>query len=748
MAAAVPLSNSTSADPTISIDVTKDLESTSALAKQIFTNRNAIFKLAGELLKFADKPVSAAAAAKASASVQLNADTSWKLDSGITFGLSGKASCSVTIGTASTSFPVAMSIESTQTTNVCVQAPIGGVYVNIALDFDIQGSVSGSGSVDGIGISGKASGAEEATLVFCQPVDGTKNTVDAIKTAFSQLVFPLDPKCTESMQPGSLAKVAFDGTINCEVDVTYGLGDHKVSAPSVAQVQKSLQNVGQITPPSAEIDVGLQGSVTYKHADHFALIASKTDASSATLYLVRSSENDWGASLGATATLSVTGASVSIDSSKLQGLAQQVTGNAQMASTIASAAAQAGNSLQTAANSKLEKWVSDKSGSVSLTASLARQSGHTALFTFKVNLAASALAEKSWAALVGGSVIQALQFKGFALQPGSGVSDSLKRSSSLQFQFFNLFSFTTTTDYFSNAYTELGPDGTIRVFRDVGQEQNSETKKALSRFRIHFVATATEDTLLNVSKAKVDLYVELSEKGSAKAASRLANSIGFIPANPAIHDAQTAMASYVANHPNGTLCLITAIEASAYGKLAATSYNGSKPLPLPHEQDHDNWSAFQDSTERLLPDTTSFVAKSNFADWIEFNRDAIDRVGSQIPPDRRQPGNAQNVPDSFFTNIGPRQMVTYFLQASAGFMNLCDDLHSLASIAPQAGTDDQWQRVLGFLTMVMTKDTYIDFAEPILGALLAQCSVAGAQATATSNLAKDSSTLTYTIHLT
>jgi hypothetical protein len=81
-------------------------------------------------------------------------------------------------------------------------------------------------------------------------------------------------------------------------------------------------------------------------------------------------------------------------------------------------------------------------------------------------------------------------------------------------------------------------------------------------------------------------------------------------------------------------------------------------------------------------------------------------------------------------------------------MNLCDDLHSLAAITPQASTDDQWKRVLGFLTLVMTKDTYIDFAEPILGALLTQCSVAGTQVTASSNLASDSSTLTYTIHLT
>jgi hypothetical protein len=731
--------------PSISID-TKDLESTSALAQVVSSNQSVVFDILGEVAQYASRPVADAAAAKVSAAINLSADGSWKTSTGIGFSLTTKASCSIAIDAVSTSFPVAMSIDSTTTTNVSAQKPAGSVYVNIALDFDIQGSVSGSGNVSGIGIAGKASGAKEATLVFCQPVDGTKTTLEAVKIAFSQLVFPLDPACASSMQLGSLAKVAFDGTFDCEIDVTYGLGDHKVAAPSVAKVQQSLQNAVKITPPSLDINAGAKGSLTYKHSDHFGIIVSKTDSASAMLYLVRSSESDWGASVGVTVGVTATNPSVTIDQSALQTVVQKVTGSSAIASSVVSAASQPLNNLQTSVNAKLKSWASDVTGQAGLTFSLARQSGHTALFTFKVNLSSADLASQSWSALVGGSVAKALQIGGFALQPGSGVSDSLKRASSIHFQFFNLFAFTSTTDYFSNGYTELGNDGTIRVFRDIGQEQNSTTKKALSDFRIEFVATATEDALNNVSNAKVNLQVELSEKGSSKSAAKLANSIGSIPANPAVHAAQTAMATYVANNPAGTLNLITVVEASAYGKLAATAYNGSKPLPLPHEQDQDNWDAFQKATEALIPDL-NFVSELNFSNWIEFNRDSVDQVGSQMNPDRRQTGNPNAVPDSFFGPFGPRALVAYFLQASQGFMNLCDDLHSLATLSAQANSADQWNRVLHFLTLVVTKDAFIDFTEPILSALLAQCSVAGAQVSTTADLAKDSSSLTCTLTL-
>jgi len=310
--------------------------------------------------------------------------------------------------------------------------------VNIDLDFSIQGSVSGSGSFSGVGVAGKASGSKATTLSFCQPVDDSMPTSAAIRKAFSQLVFPLDPGRTANMLPGTITKVSFDGAFNCELDVTYGLGDHKVSAPSPVKVQQSLQGVVQIPTPSLDIHAGAKGSISYTHADHFALIINKSTAAIAMLYLVRSSENDWGASVGVTVGVTVTNVSLNIDQSALQTVVGKITGSNALAGQVVSAASQPLNNLQTSLNSKLKSSISDATGQAGLTVGLGRQKGHTALLAFKVDLTTANLVTQSWSALVDGSVAQALALKGFTLQAGSGVLDSLKRSSTIQFQFFNL----------------------------------------------------------------------------------------------------------------------------------------------------------------------------------------------------------------------------------------------------------------------------------------------------------------------
>ncbi|HXX18857.1 MAG TPA: hypothetical protein VEJ46_05605 [Candidatus Acidoferrum sp.] len=736
--------SSSASSPTISIDVSKDLTSASALQSMLTSQKGAIFQILGELGKYATQPVKEAASSKASAAVSLTETASWTTSNGIGFSLTPTAKCSVSIATVSETFPVAMNIESTDpknTQNVSAGPTPGIVYVNIDLDFSITGSVSGSGTFGGVGIAGKASGSEAATLSFCQPVSDSLNTLDAVRMAFEQLIFPLDPACTENMQTGTLAKVAFDGAINCELDVTYGLGNYKVSAPDLTSVQQSLANVVQLKSPSVEVNVGIKGSITYSHADHFALIINKTKDTTAMLYLVRSSQNDAGVSIGITAGITTTAASVTIDQSKLQSLAQDVTGSSAIASQVASAVSQPLNSLQNGLNGKLKNWASDVSGSVGLSFGLSRQKGHAALFVFQVDLTKADLAKESWAALVGGSVTRALLLQGFTLQPGSGVADSLKRASNIQFQFFNFFSFQQVTDYFSNGYTELGKDGTIRIFRDLGQEQQSATKRAMQVFRIYFEATATQAASGGISQSSVDLCVELSETGKSKYAAALANVAGFLPGSAAVNSAQERMVTFVAAKPTGTLDLKMTFKSSAYQKLSCSPYSGNTPPPKPQQQDHDNWNAFQSATEILDPDV-NFAGNLNYAAWMIFNLDSWDQVGSTKTPDRRQFGNWSAVPPSFLQHYGPPALVAYFLQASQGFMNLCDQLKTLAAGVANVQSSKEWSDMLNFLTDIVTKDVYIDYAKPIAAALLELCSEGGAQVSSALNEAPDSNSLT------
>jgi hypothetical protein len=89
--------------------------------------------------------------------------------------------------------------------------------------------------------------------------------------------------------------------------------------------------------------------------------------------------------------------------------------------------------------------------------------------------------------------------------------------------------------------------------------------------------------------------------------------------------------------------------------------------------------------------------------------------------------------------------VAYFLQASAGFMNFCDDLKTLAAGLSTVQGSTQWNDLLNFLTNIVTKDVFIDYAEPTAAAILSLCSEGGAQVSSSLTKAKDSSGLTCTM---
>ncbi len=202
----------------IAIDVTKDLKKSSDLFALFKGQAPAIFRVGSEVALYKDQPIRSAVGS-APAKLTLQGDPNWKTSSGIAFSLKADASCTIAISDTSTKFPVAMDVDSKETTNVLSGPTAGMVYINIELDFDIKGALSGSGNVSGIGIEGKSSGSKNATLSYCHPVSAGLETAAALKAAFDGLIFPFRPDCALSMPVGSIGKVNFDGTLDCELDV-------------------------------------------------------------------------------------------------------------------------------------------------------------------------------------------------------------------------------------------------------------------------------------------------------------------------------------------------------------------------------------------------------------------------------------------------------------------------------------------------------------------------------------------------
>ncbi len=741
----------------ITIDVTKDLKKPSDLAALFAGQAAAIFHVGSEIARYAGQPVRSAVSSTP-AKLTLQGDPNWKTKSGIAFSLKADASCTIAIGNTSTKFPMAMNVDSKETTNVVAGPTAEMVYINIELDFDIKGTLAGGGNVSGVGIAGKASGSRSATLAYCQPVSAELETADAVKAAFDGLLFPFQPDCALNMPVGSIGKVNFDGTLDCELDITYGLGNYKLSAQELGAAQSSVKVAwDKLTPPSLVANAGAKASLTYKHTDHFGVIVQKLDANTALVYLVRSADDETEQSLGVSVGISATAVSCKVDPAQLKNAVKEITkgGSPKLQSEVASLVPD----LQTSLVGKANTWLSSHKEDAGLMLSLSQQSGRTVLYAFKVDLShgvSQDLARQSWTALMSGDLRQALQIGGFKLQPGSGVADSLKRSSCIQFHFFNLFQLTTTSDFFKNSVTKLAPDGSIRVFVDLGQESQFSIRSASETATIHFMATATEDTKGdNYQKAEVDLYIELSETNKPKEASRIANSIGSI-ANPAIQAAQQKMATFVANHGSKKLALITIFKPSAYQKLACSAYtvdtNGNAhPPALPQKQDENNWEVFQASVKRLMTDLSGAVAELKYDDWKLWNVSSNYQIGD-VPddhhvPDRRSVGDYMAAGQNLFSDRWP----TYrpFLLASTGFMNLCDDLHSLAAITAQVSTPTNWGSLIATLQKWVQSDVDPDWSKPALGALLDLCSV-GATASSVSidfQTAKDNSCFTCTLTL-
>jgi len=702
----------------ITIDVLRDLQNASHLKQLLTDNRNAIFGIASELAQFSGQPVSKAAAASPSAQITLQAAANWKTSTGIGFSLNPSAACKVSISTTTTKFPVAKRLDDTATEDIMLGPTTGVVYVNIDLDFDIKGSVSGSGTVSGIGISGKASGSAVATLSYCHPVASEMETAEALRAAFSRLVLPFEPDTALVMPESSLAKVNFDGSLACELDVTYGLGSFKFSAPGVDSAKQSLQvGIEKFTLPSVSVDVGAKATFKYAHTDHFGALIEKTDAQTAFLYVMRSRSDETTGSAGIMVGVSVDGSlGATIDKNALSQAVNRLTGGGgdQVAAEI--------DDLQNSLTAKANQWLSGKKGDFGLVATLDRQSNRAVLFKLAVDLAHADLTKQSWGQFAAGDLKEAMHIGGVSVLSGSGAVEHVQRSITIDLHFFNLFKFTDVATYFRRTRVEIGPDGSVRFFADIGKEQSVATKNTLKQARLHFVATATGDAAGDPAHAEVDLRLELSATNKRDGANRIADAIGSLPPSRPVQAAQTAMRSFVSANPRGTLTMIVVLTPSAYERLGCSAYTGPHhdiPPALPQEQDQDNWNAFHDAAMRL--EDLSFLPLLSYAGWKEFNI-ACNGITNGVP-DREHPGNTQVITPNF---SGPnlqsfQPFVVFFYRSSADFMNLCDDLHALAGLVGHINTDSTWDSLLTTLTGIVQNDFDTDWSKSVLRALLQLC---------------------------
>ncbi len=706
----------------LTINIGKDLSDLSHLRALLHANSSPLLMIGSQIQRFAGRPISAAVGSPA-IDVTVAAPGHWTTSSRIGFALASSARCTLSISQTSTNFSVTTDLDSKQTEGFVTGPLPGRVYINLQLDFSLRGSISGRGNPGMLGVSGKAAGAVVTSLSYCHPTDAGLETSAAIREAFDYLVFPFEPSCARRMPVGSVGRVSFDGSLGFSLTASCGLGSFAFAAPSVDTARQSLL---VFKPPSVSVDSGATATVDYDHEDHFTAIVSRTTSTEALLTLTRSSEAEVAGTLGIKVGVSISKADVHIDDQQLGTAVNTALGGG------GDQAVALTDHLQSKLTSKTGQWLSDVSGSLSFLATLSRQNNRVMLYRYRADLTRTTL-EQSWTEFVQGDLRKAGQNDGLQLLPGSAVADSYRRSVGLNLEIFNFFHVSDKKLFFRNSRAEVAPDGTLRFLYDVGRERDTETQKAMRLTRMHFVAKAQQTSEAALQNAEVEFIIEMNESGHKEDGQTMADTIGSLGPNSNVQKAQVLMQQFASGKASGTLSLLVRLKPSAFQKLACSEFSGTlrkTPPPLPQTQDSINWAAFRLASETLLH--LAYVRTLSYDDWRRFNEMCNDgRLTSGYVPNRRRIGDLGAITPGFY---GPdlqedSSFITFFLRASAQFMNLCDDLHSLGGANQDIDTSSTWDNLLENLTRMVINDTNLDWSRPAVRALLQLCAGADVEVT-------------------
>lgn len=713
------MSTTSATSPSLDLAVSMDkLTNASELKKLIVGDAKPIFNFGAQIAPYWDSAVQRVPNGT-SATITVSGSGEWKTSGiGIGFALSGSAKGQLKVVTSGPVLNYAPDLKS-QPTSVIPETPYpGSAYIVVSLGFEISGSATGSGNVNGLGISGNVKGSADTSVVFSHKVSGSTNLSDAIRETFETFVFALEPNCAKDMDAGDVAQTNFNGSLAFGLDVSYGIANVSFAGPGVASVLDSVTRATtQFNLPSGKLDVGADASVSYTHRDDFTAIVQKLDRNQAFLYVMRAHKNEEVEGLKLSASVTITNTpGVTINSQKLDQAVNSITGvGGELATACATDIAQG-------LSGKLDSWINNTvSKGAILGAEWDQQQAASMLFKYGIDLANADLVNLSWNALCGGSVRDAVSRKGLIRVEGSGISRQMSDSFTLSVQFFNLFAASDKSTYFKKTNVTVTQNGDLRYLYDIGKESDVDVNKSKDTCLIHFVATVDQTNAHTVSSAEVDLELELIATNNQKEAGRIGDVVGLIPPMQEVNQAQKAMQQFVASNHPGTLHLVCVLKPSAYGRLSCSEYTGKRP-PANQQQDSENWSRFHDASVALLD--LEFVEDLTYKDWQAFNAVCVYGYGVRGTPDRRSEGNPAAVLPHSWPNINAdARLVSYFMVNSADFMNMCDDLHQLAGLASVSNNSAEDitsynTLLMSLLELIVKRDVNTDYSKPAIAAIL------------------------------
>jgi hypothetical protein len=685
-------------------------------------------------------PISALAGDFLKASLTADTNQQWQktidASTSITFGVTPSAKCSVVVRKAGTVFPAFTDIDGDATSTTTITVPDGKGYVSIvlAVSLDVMAQGAFTSGNFGVAVGIDANDTFEVANHFL--FDQSKPIRDAIVDAFSRFVLPFGPNASDfdRLAPGDMVESEFIGSLALSASLSEGFngvlfGAFGRGGLSLAKSSPLGSVLASVIPT---FSLGVSFEVDYTHIDAFRMVVLVQPSQIELRYFKRRTD-DLKTTLNASATIDP-GVNVTFTNQipgLISGAAQKLVAGADP--TLAKAFTDGVSQIVSAATKPIDDAVNDLNSvvpnllsklptlGVGASATFERVSVNTVFGVFDFARPADPTA---WKLAMSGNLQAALHQPGVRLGAGSFVENSLTKSTTLSFAFFGLQA-QSVQEYFKDVTLTYAGNGQFQYRLKTGIESSSDIFGHQKKADIYFLVEASLAGN-DVSNEGVTLNIVRREQNASDRSFSLGTTISLLLPDAGASIAQLLSDATRANR-NVPVNVTATFASSAFSKIQATPFVNGKPQALANQTvDQENFKAFAKAVDDVASNTSNRFpdAINDYINvWARVNENEIGQAGG--PPDRRQRGNIVNQVQAFsgignfsanFNDSDLRRFLI-FLDEARLFMNLCDDLHQLATLAGDTDSSDQFKSLVDMVTSIVHQDV-TGFPQEFLNAIL------------------------------
>jgi hypothetical protein len=638
-----------------------------------------------------------------------------------------------------TSVATALDAKSAATSG-SITVPAGQYYVAVELQLSLTASDGAKIKLGEVGIQGSAGVNDVYTVRFLKNVPSSTLVKDAVRQAFAGYVLPLHPETFDRLQPGDYLYHQFNASLNIGFGASLGLNEVFFAAKYKAQIPDSPAVVPAL---DASAKVALQANAslgaTFKYTDSFEQMLWKSDANTGHLHLYRNHATDPAFNVGATIA-AIAQPSVNFGPVNVVTLVQKALpgGTGSTAGKVLQGHAQAhATNWAKDVEVNVSSWLKGDLGKASLQLAIDDLNSSTLLMNLTLDLTKAGF-QSAWKQLLAGDFVAAFAQTeaGISLDPGSGLENFHHQKTDLTLNLFGKFKAEWSDAQITDLDVIYTGNNTFQLIENIGLQDISTVGKSGKEVDLFFAAKGTSATASGQGTAlgPPELHLLLKAGDNPKFAFALEQLLAQTATGPLALQLKNQIAAST-KQPKSTQTLELIFSSTAYAKLTASRLNSDGTIAS-EALDQANYDTFAQACWQAEPgiiaDATDFSVHQKldltYEVWRRWNLLANGKDPNSASPSRRHPGSptaAEPFLNQRFNSPLTLETIPIVLQDASNFMNLCEDLVSLANLPPDGG--NSWTNLCNELKGIIHSDIPVDYLAPTGFALTELVRQGGAQ---------------------